>query len=105
MLDWFANTWNEFKTFLWSIALSVQEMHKDLTIWMFDSILNISRLALEGVDTYFSGLDITSYTSSIPSEVGWFLNQIGVPQALTMIVTALTIRIVLQLIPFTRLGS
>jgi hypothetical protein len=105
MLDWLATTWNEFKSFLWSIVLSVQEMHKDLTIWMFDSLLDITRLALEGVDSYFDGLDITAYTSSIPPEVGWFLNQIGVPQALTMIVTALTIRLVLQLIPFTRLGS
>lgn len=105
MLDWLATTWNEFKDFLWSIVLSVQEMHKDLTIWMFDSLLDIARLALQGTDAYFSGLNITAYTSSIPSEVSWFLNQIGVPQALTMIVTALTIRIVLQLIPFTRLGS
>ena len=105
MLDWLAETWNEFKEFLWSIVLSVQEMHKDLSIWMFEQLLDLSHLALTGVDSYFDSLDFTAYISSMPSGLQWFMSSIGVPQALTMIITSLTIRVLLQLIPFTRLGS
>lgn len=105
MLDWLATTWNELKQFLWSIVLSFAEMHKDLAIFIFESFLDISYYALNGMDSYFDGLNISSYTSMIPPDVTWFLGQIGLTQALTMIVTAITIRIILQLIPFTRLGS
>lgn len=105
MLDWLATTWNEFKQFLWSIVLSVHEIYKDLFTWIFEQILDLSHLALTGMDSYFDTLDITSYLSGIPSGLQWFMSSIGVPQALTMIMTAVTIRILLQLIPFTRLGS
>lgn len=104
-MDWLANTWNELKEFLWSIVLSVHEMQKDIGIFFFEQFLDITQLALNGMDSYFDGLNISSYTSMIPPDVSWFLGQIGVTQALTMIVTAITIRIILQLIPFTRLGS
>ena len=105
MLDWLATTWNELQQFLWSIVLSIGEIQKDLSIWIFEQFLSISELALNGMDSYFDGLNISSYTSMIPPDVTWFLGQIGLTQALTMIVTAITIRIILRLIPFTRLGS
>lgn len=105
MLDWLATTWIEFKQFLWSIVLSVQAILKDLFIWLFEQILTLSEYALTGMDSYFDVLDITSYLSNIPSGLQWFMSSIGVPQALSMIMTAVTIRILLQLIPFTRLGS
>lgn len=105
LLDWLAETWNEFKIFLWSIVLSIFEMYKDLFIFLFEQFLNLAHLALNGMDSYFDGLNISAYTSLIPPDVSWFLGQIGLTQALTMIVTAITIRILLQLIPFTRLGS
>lgn len=105
MLDWFAETWHDFKQFLYSLVLTVFDMLKDLFLWIFEGLLDISILALQGLDTYFDGLNIASYINQIPESVQWFLSAIGVPQAMTMIITAITIRLLLQLIPFTRLGS
>lgn len=105
MLDWLATTWLEFKQFLWSIVLSVQAILKDLFTWLFEQILTLSQYALSGMDSYFVALDITQYLSNIPSGLQWFMSSIGIPQSLSMIMTAVTIRLLLQLIPFTRLGS
>lgn len=105
MLQWFQDRWVEFKEFMWSLVLSVFDMLKDLFYFMFESIMDLSLLAMEGLDQYFDGLNITAYLTNIPSNVAYVLNAIGVPQALTMIMTAITIRLLLQLIPFTRLGS
>ena len=105
LLDWFQETWNEAKEFMYSVLLTGLDLLKDLAIWIFEQFLDISILALNGLDTYFDTLDVTAYISAIPPETQWFLGQIGLPAAMSMIITAITIRLLLQLIPFTRLGS
>ncbi|HDM8072463.1 TPA: DUF2523 domain-containing protein, partial [Vibrio harveyi] len=43
--------------------------------------------------------------TSIPPTVAWVFAAVGLPQCLSIILAAITIRLLLQLIPFTRLGS
>lgn len=105
MLQWFQDRWVELKEFLYALVLTVFDILKDLFFWLFESIMDLSLLALEGLDSYFDGLNITSYISAIPPSVSYVLNAIGLPTAMTMITTAIVIRMLLQLIPFTRLGS
>ncbi|MDF5683562.1 DUF2523 family protein, partial [Vibrio parahaemolyticus] len=47
----------------------------------------------------------SQYMTSIPPTVSWVFAAVGVPQCLSIILAAITIRLLLQLIPFTRLGS
>lgn len=105
MLDWLSNTWNEAKQFFYSLVLTVQEIFKDIFIWLFDSFMDISLLAISGLDSFFSGLDVASYINALPPEVSYYASAIGLSQAMGMIIIAITIRLILQLIPFVRLGS
>jgi len=105
MLDWLANRWNDFIDFMWQLVLSVFDMLKDFFIWVMEQLMDLVILALDGLDALVSGLGIASYFSIIPPETAYMLSQIGISQALGIIVTALTIRFILQLIPFVRLGS
>lgn len=105
MLDWFANTWNELQTFLYSLVLTVQDIMKDIGIFFFESFMDISLLAIDGLDSFFAGLDVASYINGLPSEVTYYASALGLSQAMGMIIIAITIRMLLQLIPFVRLGS
>ena len=57
MLDWLAETWNDLQTFLYSLVLTVQDIMKDIGIFFFESFLDISLLAIDGLDSFFAGLD------------------------------------------------
>lgn len=105
MLNWFANRWNDFIDFLWRLVLSVYDMLKDFFIWVMEQLTNVGILVLNSIAGLLSGLDVVSYWSALPPETAYFLNMIGLSQALGMIITAIGIRLILQLIPFTRLGS
>ena len=105
MLEWFANRWNDFIDFMWQLVLSLFQMLKDFFIWVIEQLSNLGLMLLESVGSLLSGLDVASYWGLLPPETAHFLNAIGISQALGMIVTCLGIRMLLQLIPFTRLGS
>jgi len=105
MLDWLAETWNDFVDFMYRLLLSLMDMLKDIFIWCLEQLMNIGKLLLDGVGAMMSGLDIASYFSQIPPETAYFLNLLGVSQAMGMIVTCLSIRFLLQIIPFVRWGS
>ena len=76
----------------------------DVVCWGFESLLRLVVSILGGFD--FSGL--ASYAggwAGLPGQVLEVLGAIGISQAVGIIVTAIGIRIMLQLVPFTRLGS
>lgn len=97
--------WQALKDFVWSCFLSLIEMLKDVAIWIFESLLEIVLLAINGLSSLFGTLDVTQYLTALPPEVRNILGLIGIDTASQMIVLALLIRMTLQLIPFTRLGS
>jgi len=105
MFTWFAETYNDFLNFLYRLLVSLIDMLKDLFIWALEQLLNIGKLLLDSVGALMSGLDIAQYFALIPSETAYYLNLLGVSQAMGMIATCLTIRFLLQLIPFVRWGS
>jgi len=95
----------DFFKFLLDIFLQIFKdlwlMITDLFVWFFDQLLSLvvsilTAIPIPTFPDYFSGLD---------SEIGNILGLIGVGPALAMIGSALVIRLTLQLIPFTRLGS
>ncbi len=83
------------------IFLDIWEFFTDIPVWIFEQIMNlvlyiIGSLPFPEPPNYWSGL---------PAEILNIMGLIGISEALAMILAALTIRILLQLIPFTRLGS
>jgi len=72
---------------------------------IFDGLLTV-------IDTIFKSIDVSSYLTSnalswanMPSQLIWLVNQIGIPQGLTIIASAISLRMLINLIPaeFTRI--
>lgn len=87
-----------------SVFLDVWEMIVDGTCYLFDSILSFAINAANELDI----TELTQYSSlwgSLPDGTKEVLGAIGFVPAVAIIFAAILIRITLQLVPFTRLGS
>lgn len=77
---------------------------RDAVCWPFEQAMDIVLSAVRALD--LSGIDsYTSSWSSLAPEILNILGLLGIGQAAAIIVAAIAIRLVLQLIPFVRLGS
>lgn len=83
---------------------SLWHMVTDMACWVLEQVMDIAVLAVGAIDV--SGLQsLGSWWSAVPAEVLNILGLIGFGYAMGIIVTAIGIRLALQLVPFTRLGS
>jgi hypothetical protein len=76
----------------------------DVVCWSLEGLLEVAVSMASKVDTTGIASSIGAW-GSLPSEVMNVLGLLGAGEAVGIIVTAIGIRLVLQLIPFTRLGS
>jgi len=77
---------------------------RDAFCWPFEQVMDIAVAAISAID--LSGINAYANTwGTLPAELINVLGLLGVGEASVIIVTAIGIRLVLQLIPFTRLGS
>ncbi|MGF1837621.1 DUF2523 family protein [Vibrio atlanticus] len=104
-MDWVVELFNKLLEFLYRLVISLVDMIKDVFLWFVDSGLSLAESLLSHVLTFFRPMDISQFLTTIPHEVAWVLSVIGVPQGLSIILASLVTRLLLQLIPFTRLGS
>lgn len=77
----------------------------DLGCWLLDQALSLVEVILNSVAFDFSVFDLTQYMTALPAEVTNMLSLIGLGTGLGIILAAIGIKVLLQLIPFTRLGS
>lgn len=104
-MDWMNDLFQQLLDALIALFMSLIQIAKDIFFWFFNLIMNVVDEILLLAISLFEPIDLGQYMSGFPPEAAWVLGQIGVPQALAMIVSSIGIRILLQLIPFTRLGS
>jgi hypothetical protein len=88
-----------------SLALTVWDMLKDLLLFIVDIFMTLGFAILEGFAETLELIDLTKYVDSMPAEVSFVLSATGLAQAVAMIMAAGTARLLMQLIPFLRLGS
>jgi hypothetical protein len=96
-VQWIGQLFVKVFTALWDLL-------RDLACWVFDGFLGLSVSILNTFD--FSGF--AAYVgswASLPAGVKDVIAAIGLGTAFGIVATAIGIRVVLQLIPFTRLGS
>lgn len=105
MLNWFAQKWNELIDYLYQIFTSAVAFLKDFLWWVLDMLYGAVIMILDGLGALFDGLNPLQYISAIPPETQYYMQICGFNESMSMIVTALIIRMLLQLIPFVRLGS
>lgn len=104
IVNWFSASFAAIKQFILSCFNTMFDMFKDLLYWTVDVLMGF---AAGIANTLGEGLDFNpaQYFSAIPSDVQNILGLIGLGEALAMITTSIVIRMLLQLIPFVRLGS
>lgn len=86
------------------VFVDAWELITDVPVWVFDQVCGlvvsiIAELDLSGFDAY------QSTWSTLPAEIANTAAYLGIVEAGGIILAAIMIRLVLQLIPFTRLGS
>jgi hypothetical protein len=91
-----------------SLAVAVftafSDLFKDIFAWVFEQVLGVAQGLINAVD--LSG--ITQYSNlwqSGPAQTLEVLSALGLGTAFGIILAAIGIRLILQLIPFVRLGS
>lgn len=90
---------------LWvAIFKAAYEMLSDVGCWFVEQALTVAVSAAGSLDVSGITTNLNAW-GSLPSEVMNILALIGVGTAITIITAAIGVRLVLQLIPFTRLGS
>ncbi|MFM2592377.1 DUF2523 family protein [Vibrio harveyi] len=104
-MEWLVDLFNKLLEFLYQLLLTLFDMLKDIFLWIIEQVMNAVNMVLPSVFALFAPVDMSQYMTSIPPTVAWVFAAVGVPQCLSIILAAITIRLLLQLIPFTRLGS
>lgn len=88
-----------------AVFVAIWDVLRDLFAWGFDQAMSVAVAAVNSLDTSALSSAAAGGWGSVPAEVSNILSLLGVGTAITIITAAIGIRLVLQLIPFTRLGS
>jgi hypothetical protein len=102
---WFASVWSSFERWGKSAVLTLWDMIADSFYWIMDTISSLVSMILNGLGNSYASMDLLPALSFLPPEVSNIMGLIGLGQCMALIVAAIGIRVILQLIPFTRLGS
>lgn len=104
ILDKISAVWLKLTQLAVAAFLAIWDLLQDLFCWVIDSCLGLVISVISVFD--FSGLTVAlGAWASLPVITIEVLEAVGLTTAFGLVVTAIGIRIVLQLIPFTRLGS
>lgn len=87
------------------VFIDLWEIVTDLAVWAFDAALGVAVAAIAALDVSGVQSAVGGAWASLPGEVLNILGLIGLHYCLGIIGAAILIRLTLQLIPFTRLGS
>lgn len=99
MWDWIVDT-------ITAAILFLVDWIKEIVFWIFDSLLELATGLLGALELGALGdYAPASLFAQLPPDVLNIIGLIRIPEAVAIIVSALVLRMTLQLIPFTRLGS
>jgi hypothetical protein len=103
-MDWIIETVQRILAFLYSLFVSLLEALYDLVCLIADKIMQGVSELMSLVISFFGVIPIPEIVP-LPSGVAWVASQLGAPQMIILVSGALIVRMLLQLIPFVRLGS
>ncbi len=98
MLDWLGVQFQSLILTLWDVL-------SDFLLFILDMFMSLGLVVLNGFASVFELADITQYINGMPPEVHTVFANTGLGTAIGMVMTAGAARILMQLIPFVRLGS
>jgi hypothetical protein len=84
--------------------IAAWDLVRDAACWPFEQVMKITVSAIGAID--LSGIDgYASQAGALPAEILNIMSLLGAGTVISIITAALGVRVVLQLIPFVRLGS
>lgn len=103
--DFFFDIFKAFTDFFKAMLLTIFDMLKDLVFFIFDIFLGFIVGLFSAFSSMFNNVTFSNAFNGLPPEVLNILGLLGFGECIGLIVSSLIIRITLQMIPFTRLGS
>jgi len=94
-----------FKELFEAVFLALWDMLTDLICWVLEAFLYLIQTILNNLPGDMSIFNPGTYIKSLPPDFVNMLGLLRLGEALAIILAAILIKIILQLIPFTRLGS
>jgi len=99
ILSWVSTFWNTIK----SVITDTLELLFSVIGWVlycvFDGLLAVIYAVVNGLDLSVVAFDMASEWSSMPEQLVWLVKELGIPQCLTVISGALTLRLLLNILP------
>lgn len=79
----------------------------DLGCWMVESLLELVQVVLDGLPgpDGFSLFNPAQYIAGLPADLVNMIGLVRIGESFAIILAAILIKLTLQIIPFTRLGS
>lgn len=105
MPQWLIDFGNWCYEISYAAVATVGVLFENILLTILDGFFIVGRLALDGVGAMLQPFGIQQLFDALPPDVLGMMNAIGLPEALGMIISAITVRLFMQLIPFVRLGS
>lgn len=96
---------NDLVDFLYRLVLTVFDFLRDTFFWCLEQLMTGAIALTNTFATGLRGLNPTQYIDQIPAETKGMMAAVGFNECIVIIVGALSIRMVIQLIPFIRWGS
>lgn len=87
-----------------AVFVALWDFIRDAACWPFEQVMDVVLSAVNAVDTNGLTGNLGAW-GTLPGDVLNILGLLGVGTAVTIIASAIGIRLALQLIPFVRLGS
>jgi hypothetical protein len=103
--DFFFDIFKAFTDFFKAMLLTVFDILKDVLFFAFDVFMGLAVGLLSVFSNIFNPSMFSNLFQNFPPETLNILGLLGFAECIGLIITSLGIRITLQLIPFTRLGS
>lgn len=96
----------QFLAFGTVLLISLTPLGRDFMGWLFGMVVDVGLGFLNNVsgDT-FGGLNLQSYVDALDTTTKALIWQSGIPEAMSIMISAILARTLLRLIPFGRLGN
>lgn len=105
MPQWLIDFGNWLYDICYAAVSTIGVLCENILLTIVDGFFVIGRLALDAVGVLLQPFGIQSLFDALPPSVTGMLIAIGLPEALGIVISAITVRLFMQLIPLVRLGS
>ncbi|EAS43491.1 VSK receptor [Photobacterium profundum] len=87
------------------LVTTLYDIFNDLFLFIFDSVMTAILLLLDSLSEMLDFIDFSKYYDALPSDFIDAAAAVGLHEVFTIYLSAHGVKLLLQLIPFVRLGS